>query len=1267
MSPISQRFAIPTNDDDFERLCLELLRLYWSRPKLAIFGKRGERQFGIDILDLGGQVSIFAAQCKLKEEHKNLPPSTIQDEVDEAKQFTPPIGKYGILTTAKVSTQAQRKVREINEAHVREGLFEVEVLTWERLCELLQQYPEVSEQFYGEIASGRARSIEKSVVAVGNSLDSLTTKIEGSDIDSQINDARDTVNKREFQMATLLLNRIQQKYSKDLTSYQRFRVLSNLGAAAFGEGKSTEAAQFFLQAVSCNPHDELARTNEVFAYYLSGDTEQTFQRADDLRKEYPASTRLATFWVLTAPQELSFPEIESNINSVLRTDAEVSVALARRALMRFVFASATIYANSAVARMPQWSQPHILIAQIEIGKAFGLAPAPGQGKPDFALAMSHGTKAVELATQEKSTSAQVEALMAHFEINILQGKRDDASNDVQAAYRINPNDVSVLLALAQCQMGKGDIEDGLATLVRAYGISPRADVVLVFGRALASRGSESDLDRAIAVLGGVSLETTPTLMRAPIATRTVQCMVMRKAWDRAATYLESIETKVESVVVLALKGFVAHCQNRQQEAEDFAVAARAQLSESTHLETKEFLARLFMQVGRPADALPLFQDLFDTAILSFDPGHLLDCAARMHLDDRVLEVCDRLHDRGVVDWRLLEFEVQYLEKYNIEKAIQRLNEFLQREPQHRIARLRLSVIGILHNKPELVHSSLGDFPPVEELPVEYVRQAVGVLKSGKDARLAVDYAYRFLRLHFDDIQAHNAFIQGFVDDPQPTMPPTLDVVESGAAVCYVEVPNGTPKWVVIEDAEAPISGLDEISPTSPLAIALMGKRVDDHFILAKGTISSREGIVKQIMPKYVRRFQDSMGEMQIRFGPASTVESVQIGPPEDPFQQGLGKFFSSIQKRSIAVSEVQSIYTTQQISIHLLGHSFGKNAYNGLVTLALADEQIVKCCAGTVEEREQAALALRTATTVVVDLVAIATLRLLGLERILATKQFRFAMSEGTWTELNMTLKESTSPLMSGGTFGYQDGRFTLHEDSVDAKEQRKRENEAFLSVVQVNVEILPATSLASVEPGSRELLGNFLGQYGAEALALARNPAYVLWTDDFVQGQAATGLFGVRSVWTQVVLASLAEVGLITQQEYAQATARLVGMQFTATTFDCSVLFEALRLSEFTPSRYPLKQMLDVFASPHGDVQGLYRLFAEFVVKFHQEQSLPERRCLILWSFLEAIWRDAGSHRFLLNMRKFSSRYFGVNVIGEAEFNGCFDQWFGSAERPIL
>ena len=157
--PMPQRFAIPVNSADFEQMCLALLRRHWSRPGLESFAKRGEGQFGIDILDISGEPQIYAAQCKLREPHKSLSPAEIQAEVNAAIRFDPPLARYAVLTTGKVSARSQRKIQEINRLHRADGLFEVELLPWEKLCELLQEYPEVRERFYGavkEVASAPA-------------------------------------------------------------------------------------------------------------------------------------------------------------------------------------------------------------------------------------------------------------------------------------------------------------------------------------------------------------------------------------------------------------------------------------------------------------------------------------------------------------------------------------------------------------------------------------------------------------------------------------------------------------------------------------------------------------------------------------------------------------------------------------------------------------------------------------------------------------------------------------------------------------------------------------------------------------------------------------------------------------------------------------------------------------------------------------------------------------------------------------------------------
>jgi hypothetical protein len=44
----------PANPDDFERLCLRLLKAHWNLPALELYGRRGERQHGVDIIDMSG-------------------------------------------------------------------------------------------------------------------------------------------------------------------------------------------------------------------------------------------------------------------------------------------------------------------------------------------------------------------------------------------------------------------------------------------------------------------------------------------------------------------------------------------------------------------------------------------------------------------------------------------------------------------------------------------------------------------------------------------------------------------------------------------------------------------------------------------------------------------------------------------------------------------------------------------------------------------------------------------------------------------------------------------------------------------------------------------------------------------------------------------------------------------------------------------------------------------------------------------------------------
>jgi hypothetical protein len=503
-------------------------------------------------------------------------------------------------------------------------------------------------------------------------------------------------------------------------------------------------------------------------------------------------------------------------------------------------------------------------------------------------------------------------------------------------------------------------------------------------------------------------------------------------------------------------------------------------------------------------------------------------------------------------------------------------------------------------------------------------------------------------------------------DPSIDISPALDVVQTGTAV-FVRELNGTLRWFVLENTDNPRAEFEELATDSELAGELLNKRVGDIVTLAKGHMHNRTATIRQIMPKYVRRFQDCMSEMQLRFGDASSVEAVHVGSSESEMTSGLEKIIESLKKRQAAVSRVRATYDELPMSLHLFGEQFGENAYVALLSLAQEDGQAIKCSFGTPEERNQGLFALQTCTAVVVDLTAIATVRMIGAENLLKAKRFRFQMTEATWNELQETLTGDLISGATGGTISYRDGATTFTEETADQKAKRRLQDQEFLNWAKDAIQIVPLMELATLDPDKRESLEKLFGQYGAESMMLASNPDFVLWTDDLIQAQIAASEFGAKRAWTQLLLDQTAQVGQITDAEKNRAVAALIGMEYTVTTFDSSILLSAVEMSDATPWRWPLKQFIQVFQKAQSDLQGLLGIFVEFLTKLFREPYLPESRCKVVTVMLNALWRNVVLRLPLVRLRKASPQFFGLNPVGQTQFDQCFDQWYGTVSEKIV
>ena len=147
---LNSNFAPLKDPDEFESLIRDICALEWGDPHVAKFGRKGQKQFGVDVYgrpaDLDG--TYRAAQCKLRTKGDSLTETEIEKEVSDARQFPHRLDALIISTDAPRDTHTQILVDRISERAVRNGRFRVAIWFWDEITERLAAYPRLIVSYY---------------------------------------------------------------------------------------------------------------------------------------------------------------------------------------------------------------------------------------------------------------------------------------------------------------------------------------------------------------------------------------------------------------------------------------------------------------------------------------------------------------------------------------------------------------------------------------------------------------------------------------------------------------------------------------------------------------------------------------------------------------------------------------------------------------------------------------------------------------------------------------------------------------------------------------------------------------------------------------------------------------------------------------------------------------------------------------------------------------------------------------------------------------
>lgn len=1240
---MQRRHNPPANSSDFEDFCARLLRRHWQCDNVQLYGRGGQLQCGVDILDLSGGDKVRAAQCKCYDHMSELAAAVFLPDVEAAKNFKPALNEYWILTTARRSTSTQHTIAELNRAHKQQGLFEVVFLAWEDICLILDRYPGI-EFDPGEVAAA------SSALSAANAQPAqpLPASINPDALDSEIDEAAQIMERGDRALGEMLLNRIRARKWDQLNLRQRYRVLANIGLANLAGDRTPDGARLLIEAKQYQPDDERACADEAMGYALVGEVEKSRELAEAAHARFPLSARVSQAWLNTCNPNIRIEDLLLRLDPAVRGVVPVLLAAADRALAGGRANLAVEYSTRAAEADPNSAYAWFMRSNARLVQLSWAMPDPNEpsdvNSEELKCAQDEATRAIELAQAQKLTRLNALALGVRSEVRNLLGEVKDRDEDLELASQLAPRDPDILRERGRAALLAHRVPDGIKLLRRSLENGAGAESKFLLGAALLKPGDGYLPREAVALLSEAASAPSflPEGARFDAAAMAVRALADFGEINGASALLDSVRTPclgdLERATLRA--GLALHCKD--------PVAANAALDAAlavgpapAAISVNRALAETLEGAGRDKDALGVWQRIARAGKLTNDTRRLIDCASRLDRDDLVMEWCKGLREAGVDDPVLMQVEMSRLQRYDPEKGVVVLQEYVPRHPDDRLARLLLSSLGFQLHRPDLITSDPSLLPRPSEVEPQNWRLLAAAIRRGPDPLTGVQFAYDMLRSHYGMRESHEAFLESMSPAEGGVNLPAPLIAGAGVAVEFAE--SGRPDtWVVIEDSEPIRLELEEIGVSDYLAKQLDGKKVGETFQISE----YRAATVKSLLSKFVFRYQQVLNDWETKFSGDGRVRRIPM------ITDASGKVdFSSIlrllgeqeQKRR----KLEDIFRQGSMPIAMFASAQGKNAFATQIYIARAESLQIGCCIGTAEERNLAIQAYRSASRVVVDLTALTTWFLVESKTLGVPLPRNAVVPRAAIEEIEAYLRAQHDG-GAGKRIGTGGGQLFIHETSPDDAMAWHARISEFLGTVRANCAIDDGQTLAAMDPAKRESACKVFGEHGAAAIVLAIQPGSVLWTDDLVLARIARTEHGIDSIWTQALLQALAEDGKIPGDGYFEASASLFGFRYHFISANAGVILHAGRLAQWHPGAAPLREVLEQFADVGIESGPVLQLAVGLLRTTYSELALSTSRETVVRGLLASLGRRPNGRREIERLLKFIPIVFAL-VPGRA------------------
>lgn len=993
----------------------------------------------------------------------------------------------------------------------------------------------------------RFQKIEKAI-GTRSVADVSAEAIVGSRYLAEMNAIRDLLNTGHGHAARVLLEQLKKADEKEAFDNDfRFRLQTNLGAAALLLGEYEEAEPYFESALGLRPDDPKAIANRAQIAIVRDQPTAALQyalRAWCLRPGDPhvASIYLRALDVAGRAEEARRIAGEQ---SWMRSDPQCALVLAVIEFDAERYSEAEAMARASLLADPENAQVMELLGRCIIvplqSELDQNPPLPGK-LPPSAIARANEAEslfdsAVRLLERQDHKELLLAAVANRGMALSLLGREEEALRDYDRVISHHPDQHSVHVNKARMLLAAGSPHEALQ-LLTAVNPETRMSAWHPLAAAYLATGQPK---KALQILAPRWVESEDRLNRIRVGELLLEAYSALSDTDGA----EKIATALETEFPLDPEAIATAAEWRASQPDGYDAALSlffAALDAATDSRQKDritlSLADLYYKNRHFAESadlygklVPFFDHLglFRRYLISLFYGgfhsEALKVAAEKRATGRAIPII------SAIEARILE-EVGDLG--GAEKLFAELVDIEPDDPDHRISLAYLRYRRGDYDGSKRAVLGVG----VEEVKGNaHQLLALAKVRAWLDLDGVLELAYRARRVGFDNADVHQAYVS-LILNRKREQDKRLDVTQiSPGTTVHLQADDGRERvFTIVEGLDADLHR-GELLPSDPVALKLLGHSTGELVTLKQTELETVVFQITRIESQYVYAFQETLLNFSTWF-PAQSAGPEKLAIDD----AGIDKILQTVGRRHSDVESMLELYRTSRVTIGMLAKLVGRSVVE--VWSGLQDGGDTRIVASTGQAQAACVEAAQIASTqeLVLDLVAVLTFASLGLLPVLKKRFELLLTTQFVFDEIRDELTLERAGLRASGTIYLHGDRYVMASAPAVATGERRSFLEGIVEFLKNDVCLRPIPALLDLPKELKEPLG----RSAVASILLAKERGALFCSDDFLLRTIAKDIWGVSGVWSQTVISELLRSNNLSETEGHRATMGLIQSNYT-------------------------------------------------------------------------------------------------------------------------